>query len=84
MTLVADHLIPVQCKQLESGMYVAELDRSWLHTPFESRGFLISQQEQIDALRRSCEYVYVDPSRSDVMALLDIEELPGRGIHFLG
>lgn len=73
MTLVADHLVPVQCEQLEPGMYVAELDRSWLHTPFESRGFLISQQEQIDVLRRSCEYVYVDPSRSDVTALLDIE-----------
>jgi len=73
MTQVADHLVPVPCEQLEPGMYVAELDRSWLHTPFESRGFLISQQDQIGVLRRFCEYVYIDPGRSDVIARLDIQ-----------
>ncbi|MFQ5633702.1 MAG: HD-GYP domain-containing protein [Gammaproteobacteria bacterium] len=73
MALVANHLVPVQCEQLEPGMYVAELDRSWLHTPFEARGFLITQISQIEALQRCCEYVYIDPKRSDAMALLDLE-----------
>ena len=46
-------------------MYVAELDRSWLHTPFTGPGFLITQRSQLQALRRHCNYVYVDPSRSE-------------------
>lgn len=73
MTLVSEYLVPVHREQLELGMYVAELDRSWLHTPFEARGFLITQASQIDALRRSCEYVYVDPTRSEAFALMDLE-----------
>ena len=74
MALVANHLIPVQCGQLELGMYVAELDRSWLHTPFEARGFLITQASQVDVLRRCCEYVYIDPTRSEAITMLDLEE----------
>ena len=58
-------LVPVNCAQLQLGMYVAELDRSWLQTVFHSHGFLISQQEQISELRRCCEYVYVDPVLSE-------------------
>ncbi|MFW2406011.1 MAG: HD-GYP domain-containing protein [Gammaproteobacteria bacterium] len=75
MAIAAKHLIPVHCEQLEHGMYVAELDRSWLHTPFEVRGFLITQDEQIEVLRRCCEYVYVDPNRSDSIAMLDLAAL---------
>jgi HD-GYP domain-containing protein (c-di-GMP phosphodiesterase class II) len=45
-------------------MYVAELDRSWLHTPFAGPGMLVTSAEQIDALARNCHYVYVDPERS--------------------
>lgn len=75
MAIAAKHLIPVHCEQLEHGMYVAELDRSWLQTPFEVRGFLITQDEQIDVLRRYCEYVYVDPNRSDSIAMEDLAAL---------
>jgi HD-GYP domain-containing protein (c-di-GMP phosphodiesterase class II) len=46
-------------------MYVAELDRSWLQTSFHAHGFLLSQSEQIEDLRRICAYVYVDPVLSE-------------------
>ena len=72
MAMAAKYLIPVHCEQLEHGMYIAELDRSWLHTPFEVRGLLITQDEQIDILRRSCEYVYVDPNRSESITMHDL------------
>lgn len=62
---MADHLIPLQCEQLQPGMFVAELDRSWLHTPFTGRGFLITQRAQVRALQRHCRYVYVDEARSE-------------------
>ncbi|HHQ14141.1 MAG TPA: DUF3391 domain-containing protein [Chromatiales bacterium] len=40
-------LIPLPCERLETGMYVEELDRSWLHTPFNGPGLLLSSEEQI-------------------------------------
>jgi len=46
-------------------MYVAELDRPWLQTPFHAHGFMLSHAEQIEALRRVCSYVYVDPALSE-------------------
>ena len=54
----------VPVSDLQHGMFVAELDRPWLDSPFLLQGFLIDSNEQIFELRRLCEYVYVDPSRS--------------------
>lgn len=50
-------------------MYVAELDRSWLHTPFAGPGMLVSSTDQIDALARCCHYVYIDPQRCQAEVL---------------
>lgn len=63
--LLPPRLVPVNCAQLQFGMYVAELDRSWLQTSFHAHGFLLSQSEQIEELRRICSYVYVDPVLSE-------------------
>ncbi len=49
----------VAAEDLAPGMYVAELDRPWLETPFLFQGFLIKNQQEIDELRRYCRYVYV-------------------------
>ncbi len=46
------------------GMFITELDRPWLDTPFLFQGFLIETEEQIADLRRYCQYVLVDPLRS--------------------
>lgn len=64
-TLLPARLIPVNCAQLQLGMYVAELDRSWLQTSFHAHGFMLSHIEQIEELQRLCEYVYVDPVLSE-------------------
>ncbi|MGB7989346.1 MAG: HD-GYP domain-containing protein [Candidatus Methylophosphatis roskildensis] len=49
---------------LRRGMFVAELDRPWLGTPFLLQGFLIEDDEQIVELGRICQFVYVDRTRS--------------------
>lgn len=41
-------------------MYVAELDRPWLGTPFLFQGFEIRSQTDIDDLRRHCRWVYIE------------------------
>ncbi len=41
-------------------MYVSELDRPWLETPFLFQGFFIRNQDEIQALRTHCRHVIVD------------------------
>jgi HD-GYP domain-containing protein (c-di-GMP phosphodiesterase class II) len=49
---------------LKVGMFVADLDRPWVDTPFLLQGFLIENDEQILALKTHCEFVMVDRARS--------------------
>jgi HD-GYP domain-containing protein (c-di-GMP phosphodiesterase class II) len=50
--------------ELRFGMYIAELDRPWTDTPFAFQGFVLSTQQQIDALKKYCAAVMVDTERS--------------------
>lgn len=45
-------------------MYIAELDRPWTDTPFMFQGFILSTQQQLDALKKYCSTVLVDVERS--------------------
>jgi len=45
-------------------MFVSELDRPWIDTPFLIQGFLIRDPREIASLRSHCNYAYVDPYRS--------------------
>ncbi len=45
-------------------MFVAELDRPWIDTPFLLQGFLLEDGEQLKQLREHCEWVWIDPRRS--------------------
>ena len=50
------------------GMYVSELDRPWLETPFLFQGFFIRSKNEIDELHEHCEFVYIDLEQSLVAA----------------
>ncbi|HEX3099228.1 MAG TPA: HD-GYP domain-containing protein [Usitatibacter sp.] len=50
--------------ELKVGMFVADLDRPWVDTPFLLQGFLVEDEDQVAALRAHCEYVMVDRARS--------------------
>lgn len=45
-------------------MFVAQLDRPWLETPFLFQGFEIREDSEIRQLRQYCRHVYVDSARS--------------------
>ena len=45
-------------------MFVAGLDRAWLHTPFRPPGFQITRVQQLKQLQQYCEYVFIDPGRN--------------------
>ncbi len=50
--------IPVE--EIELGMYIADLDRPWLGTPFAYQGFFVTSESHIDALKKHCRSVFVD------------------------
>ena len=50
----------IDAKDLEIGMYVSQVDRPWLETPFLFQGFLIANEKHIEEVQRICEYVYID------------------------
>jgi len=58
--------IKIDTANIEMGMFVAQLDRSWLETPFIERGFEVLKSDQIDMLRKLCTHVYVDVERSSL------------------
>lgn len=53
---------------LQVGMYVAELDRPWLGTPFLFQGFEIRGEHEIEELKRYCKSVYIEISDNPWLA----------------
>ena len=58
----------IEVSGLRVGMYVSELDRPWLETPFLFQGFFIRSKNEIDELREHCEFVYIDLEQSLIAA----------------
>jgi HD-GYP domain-containing protein (c-di-GMP phosphodiesterase class II) len=56
----------VSTHQLQVGMYVVELDRPWIDTPFLFQGFLISSEEEVDQLIEYCDYIFIDVTQTQV------------------
>jgi putative nucleotidyltransferase with HDIG domain len=56
--------VKIQTVDLQEGMYVTQLDRPWLETPYKVQGFLVKNQRDIDKLLQHTEYVFIDTERS--------------------
>ncbi|MHB1942640.1 MAG: HD-GYP domain-containing protein [Acidiferrobacteraceae bacterium] len=50
----------IEVSDLKPGMYVSALDRPWIETPFLFQGITIESYDQIEELRRYCNYVFID------------------------
>ncbi|MCW8888449.1 MAG: HD-GYP domain-containing protein [Gammaproteobacteria bacterium] len=50
--------------ELRLGMYVAELDRPWIGSPFLFQGFPISTDKELKQLNDFCDFVYIDLEQS--------------------
>lgn len=56
--------IKVFCKDLKIGMYISELDRPWIESPFLFQGFTLKDNEEVQQVNETCEYVYVDTEKT--------------------
>lgn len=57
-------LTKLPSKSIKKGMFVAQLDRPWLDSPFMLQGFLVETDEELDQLSGFSSYVYIDPELS--------------------
>ena len=56
----------IDVAHLATGMYVYRLDRDWIDTPFPLEGFYIESADDIQAIRKICDYVIIDLKRSNL------------------
>jgi len=55
----------VNVLHLKTGMYVSSLDRPWTDTPFLFQGLVIKGDDEIEEIKKHCEYVYIDEERGE-------------------
>ncbi len=53
-------LVKVPAMNLQPGMFVAELDRPWLETPFALQGFVVRDTDEVLYVSNYVDHVYVD------------------------
>lgn len=58
-------LFKIRVRDLRFGMYVSQLDRPWLETPYAIQGILIKDMEDILELEKYCVFVYIDMNKSE-------------------
>ena len=54
----------ISVDNLQIGMYVSQLDRPWLETPFLFQGFYVRNEDDIAEIRRHCKLVFIDQEQS--------------------
>lgn len=64
----------VSIAKLRIGMYVCELDRPWLETPYPLQGFVIQTDKEIQELMKYCHFVYIDIRRTAEFELSKINQ----------
>ena len=58
--------IKLDTNKLAIGMYVCELDRPWNETSFLFQGFRITNNQEVEQLQSTCDYVFVDEEKSSI------------------
>jgi putative nucleotidyltransferase with HDIG domain len=53
----------IHANDIQQGMYIYQLDRPWIETPFMFQGFEVKTDEQIQELRRHCQWVIIDTEK---------------------
>lgn len=68
--------VKLEVKDLSKGMYVCELDRPWNETSFLFQGFRITNNQEVEKLQETCDFVYIDEEKSTVDIVPDLIVLP--------
>lgn len=69
------NLIQLHVSQLKLGMFVSELDKSWLETPFAVQGMEIHNQSDIDKISEYAVHVWIDPLKHSPQLIGSLQTL---------
>lgn len=69
-------LTKLPSNSIKKGMFVAQLDRPWLESPFMLQGFMVETDEELDQLSSFSSFVYID---TDLSVLEDDEKKDLKG-----
>lgn len=72
----------IEVGRLRIGMYVVELDRPWLESPFLFQGFPIRNEDELRQLRECCDFVYIDMEQSIDWEKGSADTIRSTGVHF--
>lgn len=73
-------LVKVSATSLEPGMFVAELDRPWLETPFTLQGFVVRDPAEAIYVSRFVDHVFVDAEYKAQREFLKLDTAPTHAI----
>jgi hypothetical protein len=62
MVDIKNEKLPVM--ELELGMFVSALDKPWIESDFMLQGFVLDNQTDLDKMKSTCSYVYIDRTKS--------------------
>lgn len=68
----------VLVRDLKPGMFVSELDRPWVDTPYMLQGRLIRSEKDVEQMAQFCEYVFIDELRGQQNDESETRPEPGR------
>lgn len=68
----------ISTAHLKLGMFVGDLDRPWLETPFLVQGFVIQSPDEIRILQDLCDHVYIDVGTGHLSAGEYDKPTPGK------
>ena len=68
--------IKLETEKVVKGMYVCELDRPWSETSFLFQGFRVTNDQELEQLIKSCDFVYIDEEKCTVDISANLIMLP--------
>lgn len=54
----------IPTSQLALGMFVSALDKPWIESDFMLQGFVLEDRVDLDKMKSTCNYVYIDRTKS--------------------
>ena len=73
-------LVKVPATSLQPGMFVAELDRPWLETPFTLQGFVVRDPAEAVYVSKFVDHVFVDAEYRAQKNFLSLDTAPTHAV----
>lgn len=67
----------ISTQDIQIGMYISQLDRPWIETPFPLQGFHVRSRDDVERLRIWCRHVYVDRHLSNNVPAPEAQSVAG-------